>query len=308
MLRAIFGENDFVVKQRKKALIAEYLDEFGSDIGLEQFDSSVEPQTLWQSVTAQPFLVSKKLVIVNNPSEKTELAEFLLEKSGEVPETTDLVIVEGKLDKRKAYYKGLKKLSNGEECNPLDDHAIADWLVKTAKEKGLALTKSQAQKIINRAGNDQWRLDSELEKLSVHDKLTDELIENLVELSPQETIFNLLDSLAAGNSKKALELYEGLRKQQLDPHYVMSMLAWQMDNILIVGFAGSRSDNQIAKEAKMNPYVVQKTRSLTRRLNKKSLENAVVLLTKTDEKLKSSTTSADDLVQFLIMQLAKVFA
>ncbi len=308
MFKILFGENDYEISQSKKASIADYLEKTASDIGLEQFNHDVDKNKLWQSIVAQPFLVKSKLIVVNNPSQNTELAEFIVSKLQDIPETTSLIIVEGKLDKRTGYYKSLKKLKEAEEVKLFDDSKLSSWLIEKAKDQNLKVTQSQTRKIIQRAGSDQWTISSEIEKLTAYDELTDQLIDDLVEASPQESIFNLLDSLAAGRAAEAQELYQGLRQQQLDPHYVLSMLTWQMDNILIVAFAGNRSDRDIASEAKINPYVVQKTRSLTSRMNHSSVKKAVGLICDMDEQLKTTKTSPDDGVKLLLLQLAEVFA
>ena len=257
---------------------------------------------------AQPFLVDSKLIIINNPSQNTELAEFIVSKLQDIPETTSLIIVEGKLDKRTGYYKSLKKLKEAEEIKPFDDSKLSSWLIEKAKDKSLKVTQAQARKIIQRTGSDQWTIASEIEKLAAYDELTDQLIDDLVEASPQESIFNLLDSLAAGRAAAAQELYQGLRQQQLDPRYVLSMLTWQMDNILIVAFAGNRSDRDIASEAKINPFVVEKTRNLTNRISLSSIKRAVDLICDMDEQLKTTKTSPDDGVKLLLLQLARVFS
>lgn len=306
MVTALFGENDYEVKQHKGALITAYLKKAGSDMGLEQFDSSVNPQSLWQSITAQPFLVESKLVILNQPSETAELRDFLAEKFKEVPETTHLVLVEGKVDKRTGYYKQLKKY--GEEMKLLDERQVTEWVNKTIKDRGGKLGFKQTQMLIRRAGTDQWRLHHEIEKLLPLGDVSVEQIEALVEPNPQDTIFNLLDELTRGSTRKAQEYYESLRDQQLDPHYIMSMLTWQMENILLVTTAGQRNDNEIARDAGMNPYVVQKTRTVSRRQGRKSLENALDLLIKTDKKLKTTAIDADEALKLLLLNLSRVFA
>lgn len=275
-------------------------------MGLEQFDASVNPQSLWQSITAQPFLVESKLVILNQPSETAELRDFLTEKFKEVPETTHLVIVEGKVDKRTGYYKQLKKY--GEEMKPLDERQVTEWVNMTVKDRGGKLGFKQTQMLVRRAGTDQWRLHNELEKLLPLGDVSLEQIEELVELNPQDTIFSLLDELTRGNTQTAVSYYDSLRAQQLEPLYIMSMLTWQMENILLVASAGQRNDNEIARDAGINPYVVQKTRSVAGKLGRKSLEKALELLINTDEKLKTTAIDADEALKLLLVNLSRVFA
>ena len=228
MFRALYGENDYEISQRKKAIIADYLKIAGSDIGLEQFSQDVEKNKLWQSIIAQPFLVDSKLVIINNPSQNSELSEFLVSKIKEIPETTSLVVIDGKLDKRTSFFKAMKKIKEAEQLELLDERQLSNWLISFGKDKGLKVTTAQARKIIQRTGRDQWTIASEIEKLAVYNELTDKLIDDLVEASPQESIFNLLDLLAAGRIAEAQQLYNSLLLLLIDPLYVLSMLEWHM--------------------------------------------------------------------------------
>ncbi len=53
--------------------------------------------------------------------------------SSDIPETTDVVMVEPKFDKRLNYYKFLKKHADFREFTEPDAAGLARWLVEAAK-------------------------------------------------------------------------------------------------------------------------------------------------------------------------------
>ncbi len=59
-----------------------------------------------------PFLASKKLVVLRAPSANKQFVEQVETILASVSDTTDVIIIEPKLDKRSAYYKFLKSRPN----------------------------------------------------------------------------------------------------------------------------------------------------------------------------------------------------
>src|SRR5262245_3457600 len=120
MIVCLTGANSFLLQSELNRLVQEFTDEH-SDLGLEKIDGEeAEYDRIREALESLPFLASKKMVVLRSPSstkEFTENAEKLLK---ELPETTDLIIVEPKLDKRLSYYKLLKKITDFKEFNEPD--------------------------------------------------------------------------------------------------------------------------------------------------------------------------------------------
>lgn len=308
MLTILHGDNSFAIADEKRRIVEAYLAESGSDFGLESFDSAVDPQSLWQSITSQPFMVQTKLVVVDEPSKSASLSEFLLSKFDQVLESTHLLIIENKLDKRTQYYKSIKKNPNAKELKLLGESELSKWLTDIAAKMGLKLSAQQARLIIQRAGTDQWRLLNETKKLMPLGAVKDADITDLIDQDPADTVFEMLDALALGDKTKASELYESLRRQRIEPQIILSMLAWQLQNISLVAMAGTRSDQQIAKDAGMNPYVVGKTRATAKRLDRNKLKKAIVIVADCDESIKTGRSEIDETLKLAILKLASIFS
>jgi DNA polymerase-3 subunit delta len=223
----------------------------------------------------------------------------------DVPDSTDVVIVEPKLDKRLSYYKLLKKVTDFKEYKGLDGEGLAKWLVHEAKDRGGAISTGDARYLVERVGAEQQMVSNELDKLIIYDpKVTRETINLLTEPTPQSTIFELLESAFAGNRKRTLELYTEQRALKVEPQQIVAMLTWQLHIVALIKAGGERSPDQIAKDAKLSPYVVKKSVNIARRLSLQDLKNHIDRLLNIDIKSKTTTYDIDEALQHFLLALS----
>jgi DNA polymerase III delta subunit len=145
----------------------------------------------------------------------------------------------------------------------------------------------------------------ELDKLLIHNpKITRQTIELLTEPTPQSTIFELLEAAFNGNARRAMALYDEQRAMKVEPQQIIAMIAWQLHIIALVKTAGQRSPDQIAKEAKISPFVVKKTASVARKIPPAEFKLLLQDLLKIDTRLKRESLDADEVLQHYLLQLA----
>ena len=290
------------LQRRVTGFVAEH-----TDMGLERLDGEEASfDRMREALESLPFLASRKLVLLQSPSANKEFLEKATDLLKEVPETTDVLIIEPKLDKRTAYYKFLKKSTDFQEFNELDELGLSKWLVQMAKERGGTLSQTDARYLVERVGANQQLLANELAKLLNYDpKITRQTIDLLTDLTPQSTIFELLDAALAGKTQRALELYAEQRAMKVEPQQILALLAWQLHVLALVKVAGERDAGAIAREAKLNPFVVRKSQGVARRLSLAEVKQLVHNTLELDIRLKSEPVDADEALQTLLLQLAK---
>jgi DNA polymerase III delta subunit len=81
------------------------------------------------------------------------------------------------------------------------------------------------------------------------------------------------------------------------------MLAWQLHVLALIKTAGSRSAEQIAAQAKLNPFVVRKSQGLARHLSLEQLKQLIEELLQVDLKLKTVAVDADEALQLYLLRL-----
>ena len=92
---------------------------------------------------------------------------------------------------------------------------------------------------------------------------------------------------------------------KVEPIQITAMLTWQLNVLAIIKAAGSRSPQDIAKEARINPYVVQKSQAIARKLSLAELKTLVSDLLKIDVASKRTNLDVDEALQHYILQLGR---
>jgi len=300
MITVLTGSNTFLLGQVLGRRVSDFVAEY-TDMGLERLDGEeASYDRMREALESLPFLAQKKLVVLRNPSANKEFLEKSADLLGNLAEVTDVIIVETKLDKRLSYYKYLQRNSDLQQFSELDENGLARWLVDQAEEQGGSLSQGDARYLVERVGGGQQQLASELAKLlNYHPAITRETIDLLTDLAPQSTIFELLDAALSGRTKRAFELYQQQRAMKVEPQQIIALLAWQLHALAVVKAAGDRDPGLVAKEAKLNPYVVRKSQGLANRMNMAQIKKLVQDTLTLDIRLKSEPIDADEALQNL---------
>lgn len=305
MITTLTGDNGFLVRQTLDKQVAAYLKN-NDELGLERLDGEEASfERLQEAMLATPMFASNKLVVIKNADKNKELLEQFEHIFDAIPETTEVILVIPKVDKRAKYAKVLQKKTDYQEFGAVDSPNLARWLVDTAKQKQATISLSDAQYLVERVGTNQAILGQEIDKLILHDsKITREIIDNLTEPTPQSTVFELLDAAFAGNTAKALRLYEEQRRLKVEPLAILGMIAWQLHILAIVATAKDKNQAEVAKEARIHPFVINKSKATLRKLSfsrlKQLIEDALTL----DIRLKSESIEADDALKHYLLSLA----
>lgn len=306
MVTVLTGDNAFALRATLDELVSTFIAEYG-DIAVERLDGEEASfERLQESLQSSPFLAARKLVILRNPGANKQFAEQIEKLLTGLPETTDVLIVEPKIDKRSSYYKFLKKATDLREFTELDENGLARWLVDGAQKQGGSLRPADARLLVERVGASQQLLASELDKLLLYNpNITRETIELLTEATPQSKIFDLLEAAFAGNTSRALDLYHDQRAQKVDPSQIIAMLAWQLKIVALVKTAGGRTSGDIARDAKLSPYTVRQGQSIADRLTLTRLKQLIHELVMIDIRSKRERIDLDEVLQNYLLTLAQ---
>ena len=306
MTIALAGSNWYGIKSHSDELISEFVKKYG-DISLEKIDAAeTEFAEILSAVESLPFLVAKKMVVIKDLSANKTAAENLEQIINGAGEETELLIVEPAVDKRTSYYKQLKNLTTFHEYSELNEEDLAKWLVSEAKIRSAHLTMPDARFIVQRAGTDQLKLSHELDKLAQYDsKITKAAIEKLVDEVPASTVFNLIDSVFAGNLAKALKIYDDQRKLRVEPQAIHGLLVWQMHAVNLACTAPPGvSSSELAKESGISPFVMQKSVRIAQQMGRQKVSDFMQLLRDIDFRAKRQTFDYDEALRFAIISLA----
>ena len=239
-----------------------------------------------QTIFSGGFFVTNKLIILygipldteKSNAIKTDEIEKLVEDIMNYPLPSEvlLICVSYKPDKRGRFYKRFDKLDKDNPSQkilksfaPLKDYELSKFVSEESKD--LNLDSKVIETLIHKVWNDQFRLESEIDKLRYrkkyyNDEITPKVIDEVCFGMIEEDIFQLLD-LALTDTKSAIKFVQWLQDDGLDWNAVNGSFAWWLRNYLFVlDYADHwiTDSKQIASELKQNPWAIM---NITKKLS-----------------------------------------
>lgn len=295
----LVGENAHARDEALAKQIAEY------DGVVERIDGGeLNYAAFVDAVAGTSLFTNKRMVVVRGLADNAELWTSLPDLLSRISGDVQLVLVEDKLDKRTASYKALKKVADIHEFTEwreYDDVKAQQWLHDEAKRRSVSLSQQQIRDIVGRTGPVQWRLADALDKLALHDEITDETIINIVPQQPLASAFSLLRT---GLTASAAEVHQQLRELEAtnDPYQLMGLLASQAVQLVALTVAGT--DNDVAKDLGASPYVLRELRPLALKLSRHEASNVLDVLQRADNNMKQGGVDPWQALEVALAEIA----
>ncbi len=231
------------------------------------YGADTDADTVVSAARQYPMMSDRILVVVKEAQLMKDI-EPLQYYCQQPLDSTVLVVLmhKGRADSRKAFYKSVQKCGGAIVDSPsLKDYAIADWIVKYFRSRGLTITPDAAALMGESTGTELSTIVVETDKLVKNlpegvDTVTVQDIEKNVGISKQFSIFELNRELAARNSAKAVRIatYVGSAARFAMPMAV-SVIFSQFYKVLRYGALLQRNPRPSAEEkaqvlSGVNPY------------------------------------------------------
>jgi len=305
-ISTLTGANAYLLQAELRLCRDAFIKEYG-DLALETADiAEWESRKVYDLFGALPFLSPKRMLIIYGMAANKSAGEKVGDLLKQVDETTDLLFVESKIDKRSVVYKTLKKETQLKEYAEMDPRELPRWLHAEARARGGDISLPDATYLVARVGAVQQLLSTELDKLQLYQPVvTRQVIDLLTEQAPLSSIFDLIEAAFAGNLKRAMALYEDQRAQNVEPLAIEALFVWQLHALVLVKTAGNMTPDALAAEAGISPYVARKSAGLASRRTLADLKSYVNDLADIEYSIKSTAVDADELLKNYIISLAQ---
>jgi len=288
MLLFLYGEDSFRSWEKVKVIKNKFLskDKIGSGLSVVDFEEEDGGNKLSEVAGAQGLFSLKRLIIIKNlilsgnSDDQQEALNFLKTDKKNLHASQDIVLVfwEKELPGKKSkLFKFLLTNSKKQNFEKLTGAKLSFWVLNKIQDSGGKISREALNKLIAYVGNDLLQMNNEIEKLvnytcypeqakrvegsRMNNIITETDIDLLVKSKIEANIFETIDALASKNKKRALELLHNQMEKGDDPFYIFSMYVYQFRNLLKIGgfyFQGDFNQYEIAKVAKLHPFVVQK--------------------------------------------------
>jgi DNA polymerase III subunit delta len=302
MITLLIGENSFEIKRALREFQA------GFDGDIERIDSSdVELRQLPDLLMGATLFSTNRLIIMYELSVNTTIWPLLPDWLGKISDDVHLVLVEPKPDKRTTAYKQLKKLANVREFPAWSerDRAKAEaWVAGEARLHDITIDKAGIRKLVDRVGVNQWGLYHALQKLSVLDEITLPVIEEVIDPTPAESVFNLLESSLRGDAKRVSQMIETLQLTE-DPYRTFGLLSGQVFQLAVLANT-SKPSSEVAKDIGAHPFALSKLAPHARKLGPAGAKAIVVVAAEADTGMKLSKGEPWLLIERALLKIAQI--
>lgn len=298
MIYLLCGNNEFEKQAALVALVgdADVVWRDGEELTL----ADVQEITIGQTLFTQ-----SSVYVISRLSENSDIWPQLPDMRFDDDKT--IILVESKLDKRTKTYKWLQKTAKTQEFVPLSDRQkpqLISWCEVQARERGYRLTRTQIGTLVDRLGFDQLRLSNFLDQLALTEKITDELINDLVPLARSENVFDLFVAALSKDYETVHNIISYLESESgVDGAYqTMGLLASQATNLVALVLSGG--DNKlVASDLSVNPYVLQRLSSSARTIDIEHLKQINNALFQADLQMKTTGVNPWLLIETALVKL-----
>lgn len=308
MIYLFYGEDKYRLNARLREILDAHLGDAG-DINISQINEKYDFSVIRSEAESLPFLSDKRLLIVRNVlrSKDKTLLENLSKWLVGATISNDLVFVEDEApDQRTALYKALAKIGKVEIFAELKSFEAVNWIKKQVTVAGATIDQDAATLLQLYCGSDLYRLSNEIDKLANYDKhITKQSVEKLVDAGFFNTIFELTDALSDKKPKRALDILTKTLDSGANEIYLVTMLARQIRNLLIVKDLSDHriSESEIVGKTKLHPFVVKKSLGQSRNFTKNQLLVLHSSLVELDYAMKSTTNDPRTLLQKFVTEM-----
>lgn len=305
------GEEAYLRNQYKKRL-RDALAAEGDTMNYSYYEGKeINPKAVIDMAETLPFFADRRVLMVENSGFFKNKCEELADYMSVIPESTYFIFVETEIDKRSRLYKEVKKYGRIVEFGIQKEDVLMKWVLGLLKKEGKNITRETLQVFLTKTGSDMQMIKNELDKLLAYTEgrtvITTEDVEQVCVTQTTNKIFDMVNAIAEGNQKKALELYEDLLSLKEPPMRILFLIARQFHQLYHVKLLGKEglSSPEIAKQAGIVPFAVKKYQAQARSFSEAELRAAVEECVASEEAVKTGAMNDRLSVELLIMKYSK---
>ncbi len=301
----LYGDEPFLVGSYKKKLREAITG--GDTMNFNYFEGkNPDVREIISLADTMPFFADRRLILVDGSgffkSAQEELAAYL----PQMPDTTCLVFAESEVDKRNRLYKRVKELGYAAELNKQDTAQLMQWAAGILGRDGRKVSRPVMEYFLERTGDDMENIRMELEKLVCYtmgrDVITKEDVDAVGTVHVTSRVFDMVAAIVAGNTKKAMDLYEDLLTLKEPPMRILFLIARQFNQLLQIKelTAAGKDKGAMASALKVPPFAVGKLTAQARAFTRDQILSWVTLCVETEEAVKTGRLSDRLAVELLI--------
>jgi len=323
LLYILHGEDDFSINQ----YLGEIKRGLGDPSALATNTSTFEGQKLTLDELrgvcgTAPFLAEKRLVIIEGLLGRFEArarqkktgnrggddVKSFAEAMGNVPESTVVVLTEGRIRSTNPLLKLLSSQAEVRAFPMLREAKLRQWIEREVSAQGAAISPQAAELLAKLVGGNLWVMSGEITKLTLFTggrRIEAEDINKVVSSAQEANVFAMIDAILDFKVGVAERLLEQLMGRGASSAYLLAMLTRQVR--LIVQAKEMRrqrkSDMEIQSQLGLAPFPLRKTLEQAQRYPIERLKQLYNKLLQTDLYIKRGKFEGGLALNLLVAEL-----
>ncbi len=315
----LYGNDEYAIARRIKQYQGIFSDPSVAEMNTTGLDGrGMSDDEFNNALNSIPFLASKRLVILANPTSKNNSPEQrakFCELVGRTPATAQLVIHEQieprEIDKHWLVKWALKNRNLVETqvflLPPIK--TFDKWIISEVRNQGGQIELQAAVNLAGMVGNDTRQAAQEIAKLLAYvnwnRRISVEDVEAVCLVSAGKSVFDFVDALANGEGNQAQSLLHRLLETD-DPFALWGMVVRQFRLLIqareIIDNGGGKE--AVAQALHVHPFVAEKASGQARRFSIETLEAIYHRFLEIDSDLKSGRLTLELALDLIVMELA----
>ena len=290
----------------------------------------VTPDQLGAVCGTVPFLAEKRLVIIKgllgrfefkgkpssgkkSASSKNRQNEYksLAACIDDVPDSTILVLVDGKIGNRNPLFKALSPKATVKTFPLLRNPELRPWIQRRVKEEGGTISSQAVDMLAKLVGSNLWIMNSEIEKLTLFTagrRVEEEDVSKVASYAREVNVFAMVDAILEAKARMAEQALHHLLQRGVAPAYLLFMLSRQVRMIVLSKeLRGQRKpDREIQDRLGLSSdYAFRKTLEQANRYSIERLKRLYHKLLETDLSIKTGEYNGELALTMLIAELCQ---
>ncbi len=257
-----------------------------------------------------PMMSERRVVRVRDFARLRDADEdVLIRYLGNPSPSTVMIFTADDLDKRKKSTKALLDACTVVDFSPLKDSEAKAWAKSYLKGLKAAIDDQVLSEIITLVGTDVQTLANELDKLASAaldtDRITMDLVDELIGRTRELSNFELGDHLLANNRKRALETLHRLLNDGAEPVMLIGLIAGNYHRLALGKSLLTRGGREeVFRNVSMPPFKRDAYISTLQRSDARKIARGIQLTAAADLAIKTSQATPRLQLELLVCELA----
>jgi len=327
LLYVLLGEDDFSLRRS--------LEEIKGSIGDPAILATNTTVLEGQQVTLDrlrtvcetvPFLAERRLVIINGLLERFEAKskssrgksgvkqneyKSLGEYFGKIPESTILVLIDGKITGRNPLLRELSARAKVKSFPLLKGAELRQWMQRRVGEMGGSISPPAVDLLARFVGGNLWLMTNEIDKLVLFTsgrRIEEEDVRLVVSYAQEANVFAMVDAILEFKAGVAEQLLQQLLQRGAAPAYLLVMLSRQLQTIVRVKALRNQRKPEIEIQNKLgltSDFALRKTLEQADRYPVERIKEAYNKILEADLSIKTGKYDGELALNILIAELCQ---